>query len=240
MFNFFRKSKKDGDKRNKDTKDSQTLIKEGAACVQGKDVCKNNLQNSIQKAEIALESETHPLPNYSSESGLRKNVSNASSATGISPEKNDLNFDISIVSPNPDIIATMCDKSDTSIKMIEPVVPIIERRTSCVKPCGHGTTAIMPRIPVLTGSLSNNSSPSSSPILEIRKHFRITGIENLNNQKEEPPKVEEKDDMEHDGEQNTLTASMKLHVNLPTTPADSKIVENDLKNEKYVFYLFAL
>lgn len=234
MFNFFRKSKKDGDKKNKDTKDSQTLIKEGDTSVQGKDVCKNNLQNTIQKAEIALESESKSLPNYSSESGLRKNVSNASSAaTGISPEKNDLNSDISIVSPNPDIIATMCDKSDTSIKMIEPVVvtPVIERRTSCVKPCGHGTTAVTPRIPVLTGSRSNNPSPSSSPILEIRKHFRITGIENVNTQIEELPKIERKDDMEQVEEQNMLSASMKLSVNLPTPQIDSKIVEIDL-NEK--------
>lgn len=236
MFNFFRKSKKDVDKKNKDTKDSQTLIKEGDTSVQGKDVCKNNLQNTIQKAEIALESESKSLPNYSSESVLRKNVSNASSAaTGISPEKNDLNSDISIVSPNPDIIATMCDKSDTPIKMIEPIVvtPVIERRTSCVKPCGHGTTAVTPRIPVLTGSHSNNPSPSSSPVLEIRKHFRITGIENVINQNEEPPKIDRKDDIEQMEEQNTLSASMKLSVNLPTPPIDSKIVEIDL-NEKYV------
>lgn len=234
MFNFFRKSKKDGDKKNKDTKDSQTLIKEGDTCVQSKEVCKNNLQNTIQKAEIALESESISLPNYSSESGLRKNVSKASSAAaGISPEKNDLNCDISIVSPNPDIIATMCDKSDTSIKTIEPVtvVPVIERRTSCVKPCGHGTTAVTPRIPVLTGSHSNNPSPSSSPILEIRKHFRITGIENVSTKNDGHPKIDGKPDMEHAEDQNTLSASMKLSVNLPKSPVDSKIVENDL-NEK--------
>lgn len=226
MFNFFRKSKKDGDKKNKDTKDSQTVIKEGDSCVQGKDVCKNNLQNSIQKAEIAPENDSKALPNYSSESGLRKNVSNASSATGsISPEKNDLNFDISIVSPNPDIIATMFDNSDVSVKKIEPVGTPTERRTSCVKPCGHGTTAITPRIPVLSSNRSNNPSPASSPILEIRKHFRITGIENVKVPKEENPNVDGKDDMDHDEEQNTLTASMKLHVNLPAPNAENKTLE---------------
>lgn len=229
MFNFFRKSKKDGDKKNKDVKDTQTLIKEGDSCGQGKDVCKNTSQNSNQKFEIAPENESKSLPNYSPQSGLRKNVLNASSAT----EKNDLNFDISIVSPNPDIIATMCDKSENSIKMIEPVavVPTNDRRTSCVKPCGHGTTAITPRIPILSGNRSNNPSPSSSPILEIRKHFRITGIENVNTQKEENQKA----NMDHVGEEeNTLTASMKLHVNFPTPTVENKVVENDLEREKYV------
>lgn len=233
MFNFFRKSKKDGDKKNKDaTKESPTLIKEGAStCVQGKDVCKNN----IQKVEIALETETKSLPNYSSESGLEKNVSNATSATGISQEKNHSSSELPIVSPNPDIIATMCDKS--ALKKIETMVPIIERRSSSVKPCGHGTTAISPRIPILTGSRSNNTSPSSSPILEIRKQFRITAIENLCAPIEETKEIKKngwKDEAHTDDEQeqNTLKASMKLHVNLPTSPLDNKIVENGIETEQ--------
>lgn len=228
MFNFFRKSKKDADKKNKECQS----VKEGASVVP----IKNTIAaNTIQKAEIAPESITKRLPNYSPESGLRKNVSNASSATGISLEKND----ISIASPNPDIIATMCDKSVVSTKS-DLIVPIVERRGSCVKPCGHGTTAVTPRIPVLTGSHSNNPSPSASPVLEFRKQFRITGIENLQNMREETPKMGRKYDTDADQEQNTVTASMKLDVSLPSPAEDNKIVENGVNNEQYVFHLFRI
>lgn len=225
MFSFFRKSKKDNEKK----KESQA-VKEATGSVQGKDVCKNNLQTTIQKSEIAYESAPNSLPNYPSECELRKNVSNAPSIVETVYEKIDANSDTkstnnSAGSPSPDIIATMWDSGAS-----KPVVS--ERRGSCVKPCGHGTTAITPRIPVITGPRSNNSSPSASPILEIRRQFRIKGIENVG-VTEEPdvkkPKVN--DDTDTDTEEHTVTASVKLQLDIP-----AKTLENGIDGQTYVVF----
>ncbi|XP_074041146.1 uncharacterized protein isoform X2 [Leptinotarsa decemlineata] len=191
MFNFFRKSKKDSDRRTKDPKEQPR------SPAQGEDVCKNTCQTITSNSEIASETESGPLPNYFSESDAdsQKNASSVVTPT----EKND-----SIAPANPDIIATMSRNNAVSFEM--PKKP--EQVHVSVKPCGHGTVGVPTRVP-LSGNRSGNSTPSASPVLEVRRNFRITGIENVSDV----------------GADNTVAGSLKLHVNLP-----NRSEEEDKKN----------
>ncbi|KAG5888066.1 hypothetical protein JTB14_010042 [Gonioctena quinquepunctata] len=204
MFNFFRKSKKESEKRNKESKEVPN--KEGNSFAQGENVCKNTSQTIDTNPEIAPESETKPLPNYfsESESELRKNVPNASSVVTLT-DKND-----AIFSANPDIIATMSQSN--AVFFDTPKKP--EPLHVSVKPCGHGTIGVPTRVPN-SGNRSGNSTPSASPVLEIRRNFRITGIENVTN----------------GGGENTVAGSLKLHVNLPNKAPGESETKNLINQE---------
>lgn len=68
-----------------------------------------------------------------------------------------------------------------------------------VKPCGHGTTAIAPWVPNFSAKRENSSTPPSSPVLDVKKQCK-------NGQ---------------DVQQSEVTASMKLHINLPQNETDN-------------------
>lgn len=142
MFSFFRRSKKD-DKRYKDADKER-------APTPTLDMCKNN------KVEDAVVPTT-------SEFGLREAPPNATVTSEVRKldEKNDSN-------------ETMCENACPSA----PTGPISyanilkkperESRGLSVKPCGHGTTAISPSVPILANKRDPNTPPSS-PKLDLRK-----------------------------------------------------------------------
>ncbi|XP_015839059.2 protein FAM184A isoform X1 [Tribolium castaneum] len=102
------------------------------------DMCKNNKVEDI-------------VVPTTSEIGLRKIPTNAV----ISDEKNDSN-------------ETMCENTAPVSYANIVKKPERESRGVSVKPCGHGTTAISPSVPILTGKRDTNTPPSS-PKLELKK-----------------------------------------------------------------------
>ncbi|XP_030758970.1 protein FAM184A isoform X2 [Sitophilus oryzae] len=116
-------------------------------------MCKNN-QPSIP--ELAPEIDAIPLP---------KNVVNAAKTIGsevatFSEKNNDQNE------------SKMGDPYAHGLKV--PESRLTERRGSCVKPCGHGTTAIAPRVPIQTAPKKEVNSVPSSPVMEVRKTMKFT------------------------------------------------------------------
>ncbi|KAF7285420.1 hypothetical protein GWI33_010669 [Rhynchophorus ferrugineus] len=173
MFSFFRKSKRDDGGSGRKNKDKDASVrdrnlKESGDCPADdkRKMCKNNQPST---PELALDIDAIPLP---------KNIVNA--AKTISCEA-----------------ATFYEKNNepTDTKMSEPTlinglrVPenkVVERRGSNVKPCGHGTTAIAPRIPVQGTVKKDVSTPPASPVMEVRKTLKFTVNDIQEHIKEEP------------------------------------------------------
>nr|CAH7735947.1 unnamed protein product [Callosobruchus chinensis] len=149
MFSFFKKSKKDATEKKKDLASPSNNVPG-----------KNNSEST---------SSGESVPNYSHQS--RKNANECGSA--VTNEKNDVN------SANPDLIAstTMFDGSSSSHS---PSPKPVERRgSSGVKPCGHGTVAISPRVVVTGERRESAATPPASPVLEVKRQFRISGIQKI-------------------------------------------------------------
>nr|CAI5848722.1 unnamed protein product [Callosobruchus analis] len=158
MFSFFKKSKKDATEKKKDPA-SPTNNVPG----------KNNSEST---------SSGESVPNYSYQS--RKNANECGGA--VTNEKNDVN------SANPDLIAstTMFDGSSSSHS---PSPKPVERRgSSGVKPCGHGTVAISPRVAVTGERRESAATPPASPVLEVKRQFRISGIQKIEDK--QPPEAD--------------------------------------------------
>ncbi|KAJ8961883.1 hypothetical protein NQ318_021501, partial [Aromia moschata] len=216
-------------RRTRSTKETPSRSEEAAASAPGSagDALKNNIP------EIA--------PNYSSEFVPRKNVTNAPSQADTLNGKIDSNS----LPANPDTIATMCDENSTTVDATPPSVTyarqpdqpaagMAERRGSCVKPCGHGTVAIAPYVPLIGSKRENAGTPPSSPVAELKRPFRISQL-NAIQEKASPADADRDREEAVNGtkdDRNTVTASMKLHVNLPNGSAAKKPAENGVeKNE---------
>ncbi|XP_066150093.1 protein FAM184A-like isoform X2 [Euwallacea fornicatus] len=125
-------------------------------------MCKNNQPST---PELAPEFVSIPLP---------KNAVNAAKTIGYSevPTFSEKDND-----PND---SKMCDPYVNGLR-VSPSDGnrLTERRGSCVKPCGHGTTAILPRSPLQNSTAKRDATPPGSPIMEVKKTFRYTvnGIE---------------------------------------------------------------
>ncbi|CAG9823515.1 unnamed protein product [Phaedon cochleariae] len=237
MFSFFKKSKKDSDKKNRD----QFQNKESKS-QQGENPGKNNRDEIVNKS--ASESDSEPLPNNFSESETvpRKNVPNAATSAVTESEKTDA---------NPDIIATMSQIPVETPKKPPPFG---------AKPCGHGTTPISPRVPPAPANRSNNSTPTASPVLELRKHFRISGIENVTSHPqgktndmggentvivsdmgdENTVKINDVEGVNtvkvnDKGVTDTVAGRLKLHVSLPTPAAKDQNNTKNLVNQEAKF-----
>uniref|UniRef100_A0AAR5P062 Uncharacterized protein n=3 Tax=Dendroctonus ponderosae TaxID=77166 RepID=A0AAR5P062_DENPD len=122
------------------------------------DELKMSINNQPSTPELAPESDSIPMP---------KNVVNApktiSSEVATFYEKNNEQNDLK-----------MCDSYVNGRKIAgSDETRIKERRGSCVKPCGHGTTAILPRNPVQSAA-PKKETPPASPVMEIKKTFRYT------------------------------------------------------------------
>lgn len=214
MFSFLRKNRKDSQKK---ATEQNNVAKDRLINISGHDreICKNNSTTStVQNPAIALECDDNPLPNYSLDSDLfQKNVPNATSVVNNLREKDDSN-----ISLNPDILSTMCDKySLFYVSGLKRTDPMAERKGT-VKPCGHGTTAITPWVP--PHSIGRDSrSPTPSPVLDVRKQFSSSNIENIEQTHKE---LKNSDSfIGPEGGTSTIVSSMKLHINIP-----EKILQN--------------
>lgn len=174
MFSFFKKSKKDeNSKKTKEVKNSSPVKENHQLSDDSKidqstsndkrEMCKNTQPST---PELAPDSVTNSLP---------KNVLNAAKTIGncevatFSEKNND---------PNDQ---KMCDPYVNGLKVnASDGNRLTQRRGSNVKPCGHGTTAILPRVPPQNARPKKEApTPPESPIMEIKKTFRYTvnGIE---------------------------------------------------------------
>lgn len=220
MFSFFRKSKKEP----KDNKETNNCTAPSGARNNYKEMCKNNIQNvesapqcanvsvvaSVAPTEVAVDTET------ASETKTTKNDENATMS----------------VSSKAQVYANM-------LKTLDP--PPQKEQTNKsgsggggggVKPCGHGTIAIAPKIPLSINKRDNQATPPDSPKAEARNKHPFykppSGAEplhNKNHQKYELVKTQPIND--------TVTGVMKLRVDIPSPsppPPKSPPVESD----KYV------
>lgn len=239
MFSFFRKSKKEDngngkknkDKNNKDTNKAPTaetpeekqdylvnnytntnmpkdLIKEtninemiGQCSSNNSEMkmCKNNQPST---PELALDCDSIPLP---------KNVVNAaktiSSEAATFYEKNN--------EPND---AKMCDPYVKELK-VPDASNVTQRRGSSVKPCGHGTTAISPWVPIQTAAKKDVRTPPGSPLMEVKRtvKFTVNGIQ----EKDEP---QDKRIIKNEKESENLSIASKGSGSLEELAGQEKYV----------------
>lgn len=86
-----------------------------------------------------------------------------------------------------------------------------------VKPCGHGTIAIQPRIPILS-SRRDSLTPPESPKSELKNPYK---------------KQKNDDNSSDDSLQNdTINASMKIKLNLPSINSTSVLALTDSITER--------
>lgn len=244
MFNFFKRSKKDPEagssKDNREKRIKQDVVEENRTSpVRGrKDMCKNKT-TTVQKVESAPQGGCETSPSFTTESGLRENIIEKSAPVSSGDEvtasahKNDPN------PPNSDANSANADTAEAiNIKMFKKPEAEV-KNTRNVKPCGHGTVAIQPRIPILINRRENSVTPPESPKADT-KHFyrRLNSNDSFNDtEKLTSRRVE-----------NTTGAS-KITFGVPSisSPAatllTNSITENSTgaspsteENEKYVIF----
>ncbi|KAJ8983029.1 hypothetical protein NQ317_014326 [Molorchus minor] len=153
------------------------------------------------------------------ESG-RKNATNAPSPMDTLNEKNRHET----APATPDNIATMCDRGAPAVNsQTIPFANVLrqpamaERRGSCVKPCGHGTVAIAPYVPVTGTKRENSGTPLLKPFKAAQPQLK--GIDENGTT-----------DGAKKGDEDAVNASIKLHVDLPNG-SNGKCVENGGETE---------
>lgn len=246
MFSFFKRSKKDtethnGPKENKDKKSKdKDSSKENTASPsrKQKEMCKNNSTPQNFESAPQCASVTN-VPTVATEVAGPKTLEIVSaSASGAK-----IPAEVEIIDPNPtnetsDLQNTMEFNGSASNRgvasraqmygnMLKSLEPIREGRGGGVKPCGHGTVAVSPKIPILQAAKRDNSNtPPESPKQELK--FRLTSkpdqiSESISTKATELRKTEEsgtKDNLYKDMN-DTVTGVMKLRVDVPiitTTP----------------------
>lgn len=247
MFNFFKRSKKDpeaGSSRDAKEKRSKDFVEENRTSpVRGrKDMCKN--KTTVQKVESAPQGGCETSPSIATESGLRENIEKSAPVSGdevtASAVKNDPNPTNS--DANSPIVDTVEAHASKMFRKPEPEV----KSTRNVKPCGHGTLAIQPRIPILINRRENSVTPPESPKSDVKHFYRRLNSNESSNDTEKTASRR----TENKPNEDTVSASMKIRFDLPSisSPAatllTNSITENSAvasrntkDNEKYVTYL---
>lgn len=209
MFSFFRKSKKDSDSIsggvNKKHKDSASPARNH------KDMCKNNI--TIENVESAPQC-ANVVATVATEVATLEQPESAS-ATGIGDTVNDeTNTKYDNTSENATM--SVSSKAQTYTNMLRE-----SSRGGGVKPCGHGTIAIAPKVPLSINKRDTTDTPPGSPKAELRNKLpfyktpnEIAKMELLhkNNglQKYELVNTQPMND--------TVTGVMKLRVDIPSVP----------------------
>ncbi|KAL3277423.1 hypothetical protein HHI36_012771 [Cryptolaemus montrouzieri] len=219
MFGFFKRAKKETerskeDKRGKDPLKGQS--QEWQAIKAGEGSCKNTA-----KSESALEGNTQSLPNALSSSAsveLRENC--AVSDVARSNENCETN-DFSCTNMN-------VKNTDQRHQMsYAGAVKIPEPRQS-IKPCGHGTVAIVPRVPISGSKRENSSTPPASPKLEIKKFKERSNttpdLHRLSDIAEKP-----------DGPKNVTQITSSPGFSPKTSPKFPEVKEKNLINQEAKF-----
>lgn len=194
MFNFFRRSKKDvdaGPSREKKSKEKELKNSPG---LNHKDMCKNK---SLEKFESAPQGGIETSPNILTESELRENNEESAIVTGVE-----------VITANPLINEMNIKETNTKLPYLNGMKKNESeiKNVRNVKPCGHGTIAIQPRIPTLSARRHSNSlTPPESPKTEM-KH---------------PYKKDDINDGQLKTDKNTISASMKIKLNHPSISSPS-------------------
>lgn len=263
MFSFFKRSKKDPEthhaaKENKDkkTKDKDSSKENNTAPRKQKEMCKNNSATSHNfESAPQCASVTDVLTTATEVAGPKIFETVAASASSGAT----LPAEIETIDPNPTNETmefngsaskrSVANKAQLYGNMLRTLEPVREGRSGGVKPCGHGTVAVSPKIPILATKRDNSNTPPDSPKQELMR-IRLT-----NNKPDEisetvPTKATElrKTDQESGTKDNlykdindTVTGVMKLRVEVPiittTPPVDDMTPPIDINitdAEKYV------
>lgn len=248
MFSFFKRTRKDQesngikDKDKKSKEKNSTKDDNASPTSVPKDMCKNKL---TQKSESALQSgNINVTPNIVPESRLRENGIETVRATSSDEvtAKNEKKVTVTneTIEPNLPKTSNTASFSETTKKSMEvsqngpvkhspsPVTSYasavkneIQQRRNSVKPCGHGTVAIAPRIPSPSNKRDMGSdTPPSSPDLNLGakpKYRRVHSYEHS------PPDKQHNLDKLKNGRaphiddpiSDTVRAAIKLKVDLP-------------------------
>lgn len=259
MFSFFRRSKKEtdsstnsGSSSSKKSKDKETAINASTSPARNnhKETCKNNIQNVESAPQCAnVSSVVVPSVVVATEVPLPKTVESETasvSSGGESSETNTKNDDTMSVSSKAQVYANMLKTLDHPSK--ETTTNNNSSRKGGVKPCGHGTVAIAPKIPL---AINKQSTPPDSPKAETRNKLPFyykPPNETTNNTK--PELLHNKNNnvkyelVKTQPINDTVTGVMKLRVDIPppSPPAVSNTTPNStppppaatVDSEKYV------
>lgn len=211
MFSFFRKSKKDTDtngsgssKKHKDTASASPVRNH-------KEMCKNNI--TIQNGESAPQcANVSVVSNVATEVALPKTVE-TETASVCETETKTINDD-----PSENATMSVSSKAQVYANMLRNLDPPKETKSGLgsagVKPCGHGTVAIAPKVPLPVNN--KRDTPPGSPKAETRNKLPFYKVPNeslhkTNNlAKYELVKTQPVND--------TVTGVMKLRVDIPSPP----------------------
>lgn len=270
MFSFFRRSKKDteahnGSKENKDKrskdKDSNKGSPVSPSRSKQKETCKNTSNSTTQNYESAPQyASVTSVPTVAAEIAGPKSLDSASA--GVSGDNFHAEFekiDTNPTNESSDLQNTMeyngsassnkgvATKTHNYANMLKALEPVREGRGGGVKPCGHGTVAISPKIPILQAAKRDNSNtPPESPKQELSR-IKLTVAEPDEMNESISAKVADlrKTEQENGTKDNlyindTVTGVMKLRVDVPvittTPPTDTPPINgiNITDAEKYV------
>lgn len=182
MFSFFRRSKKDIDSGKEKKNREKSKSENGLDSNVSKEMCKNI---SIQKLDNELQSgNINVMPNNRSEFQLCKDEKssarvtntqqnakdennlitiNGKTDTNFSNESNFNNFSNSanlVMDVRQNLSETVKNQPPTVTSYANMVKSDTQQRRSSVRPCGHGTIAIAPKIPLPQRKIENNASSS--------------------------------------------------------------------------------
>lgn len=241
MFSFFRRSKKDseshGTKENKDKKNKDGCKENSASpSHKHKEMCKNNItmQNfesaphSASVTSVLGDATEVSCPNFSETASASVSGGEAekieSNATNETPSGKMMEWN------NRKEVSSRANTYANMLRALESQREPRENRGSGVKPCGHGTVAVLPKIPILQASKRDDTNtPPESPKPEVIRKLSdaaqsISAKEDkLRNAGQENGPVD--NIFKRQANNDTVTGIMKLRIDIPQTPPPADDVE---------------
>ncbi|XP_018331433.1 protein FAM184A-like isoform X2 [Agrilus planipennis] len=232
MFNFFKRIRKEPDnnsngKKNKDK--NGNVSKEVQPDTDG-DLSKNN---SHQKAQSG---ERHQA--YVTQSGLLHETSDCSVSVE-NEQKITKTIETDPDASDMEVPAKTTPESAVNVHTTPfsyaSILKTPEKKIShSVKPCGHGTLAVSPRIPVQYGKRNDIKTPPPSPELGVRPKFSRSSSkdDNSGQSDSEGGKSETRAKIKDDG-RDTVTGVMRVRFDLPKCQVSADaggVLEDNKKN----------
>lgn len=217
MFSFFKRSSSKKDPSDSCNTNKKHKDNSGSPARNPKEMCKNiqNVECAPQCANVSVTTEAQVAPNNVE----TVCVSGGEIETNTRNDETSENATMS-VSSKAQGYASMLRSLDQPNKETN--------RGGRVKPCGHGTVAVAPKIPLQANKRDNAETPPDSPKAERNKlPFYKMQTEQLHNKNNSLPKYEL---VKTQPVNDTVTGVMKLRVDIPTTPPPNE------NAEKYVCY----
>lgn len=240
MFSFFRRSKKDseshGTKENKDKK-NKDACKENSASPsrKHKEMCKNNI--TMQNFESAPHSASVTSVLGDATEVLCPNFSETESASVSGGEAEKIDSNATNETPTDKMMDWNTNRKEVSarantyanmLRALESQKEPRESRGSGVKPCGHGTVAVQPKIPLPQASKRDEAStPPESPKPGVIRKLSGTAQsisakeDKLRNAGQENGPVD--NIFKRQANNDTVTGIMKLRIDIPQTPPPADV-----------------